>query len=65
MRLYAPRSEVLTGKWSPPPRRLMNPLWICILAIFVLAEKLGPHGPWLAYASGVRLLAWGGTTLIA
>jgi predicted metal-binding membrane protein len=43
----------------------MNPLWICILAIFVLAEKLGPHGPWLAYASGVILLAWGGATLIA
>jgi predicted metal-binding membrane protein len=44
---------------------VMNPVWIGILAIFVLAEKLGPHGPWLAYASGVILLAWGGATLIA
>jgi len=44
---------------------VMNPVWIAILAIFVLAEKLGPHGPWLAYASGIILLAWGGATLIA
>ena len=43
----------------------MNPVWIGILAIFVLAEKLGPRGPWLAYASGVVLLGWGAATLMA
>ena len=43
---------------------VMNPLWIAILAIFVLAEKLGPQGPWLAYVSGLVLLAWGVATLM-
>ena len=43
---------------------IMNVLWIGILAIFVLAEKLGPQGPWLAYVSGLVLLAWGVATLM-
>jgi predicted metal-binding membrane protein len=43
---------------------VMNPLWIGILTIFVLAEKLGPQGPWLAYVSGLVLLAWGVATLM-
>jgi predicted metal-binding membrane protein len=44
---------------------VMNPLWIGILAIFVLAEKLGPQGRWLAYVSGLVLFAWGVATLMA
>ena len=43
---------------------VMNPLWIGILTIFILAEKLGPQGPWLAYVSGLVLLAWGVATLM-
>ena len=44
---------------------VMNPLWIGILAIFVLAEKVGPRGPWLSYISGLVLLVWGAATLMA
>ena len=50
--------------WEIKAGEVMNPLWIGILAIFVLAEKLGPHGPWLAYISGLVLLAWGAATLM-
>jgi len=42
---------------------VMNPLWIGVLAIFVLAEKLGPHGLWLARLSGIVLIVWGAATL--
>jgi predicted metal-binding membrane protein len=44
---------------------VMNPVWIGILAILVLAEKLGPHGRLLAYGSGLVLLVWGAATLMA
>jgi predicted metal-binding membrane protein len=42
---------------------IMNLLWIAVLAIFVLLEKVSSHGSWLARATGVVLLAWGGATL--
>jgi predicted metal-binding membrane protein len=35
---------------------LMSLLWMAALAIFVLAEKLFPAGPWIARGGGVALL---------
>ncbi len=43
---------------------VMNVIWIAILSLFVLLEKLAPHGPWLARATGIALLAWGTATLM-
>ena len=44
---------------------IMNVLWIAVLAIVVLMEKLAPHGPWFARVTGIVLLAWGVATLAA
>ena len=44
---------------------IMNVLWIAVLAIVVLLEKLAPHGPWFARVTGIVLLAWGAATLAA
>jgi predicted metal-binding membrane protein len=38
---------------------VMNLLWVAAIAIFVLAEKLGPGGRWLGRASGLLMIAWG------
>jgi predicted metal-binding membrane protein len=38
---------------------VMNLLWVAALAIFVLAEKLGPGGRWLGRATGLLMVAWG------
>jgi predicted metal-binding membrane protein len=38
---------------------VMNLLWVAALAVFVLVEKIGPHGPWLSRASGLLLIGWG------
>lgn len=38
---------------------VMNLLWVAVIAIFVLAEKLGPGGRWLGRASGLLMVAWG------
>lgn len=43
---------------------IMNVLWIGILALFVILEKVAPHGPWIARIGGIVLLAWGATTLL-
>jgi predicted metal-binding membrane protein len=37
---------------------VMNLTWIAVLALFVLAEKVLPHGAWLSRVSGVALIAW-------
>ncbi|MHB8733542.1 MAG: DUF2182 domain-containing protein [bacterium] len=37
---------------------IMNMLWIVLLAIFVLIEKLVVRGPWLARVTGVALIVW-------
>ena len=37
----------------------MNLLWVATIAIFVLAEKLGPGGRWLGRAIGLLMVAWG------
>jgi predicted metal-binding membrane protein len=38
---------------------IMNLYWIVGLALFVLLEKLIPHGHWLGYAAGTLLSFWG------
>jgi predicted metal-binding membrane protein len=38
---------------------IMNVVWWVALALFVLAEKIAPHGEWLAKAAGVALVCWG------
>jgi predicted metal-binding membrane protein len=43
---------------------IMNVLWIGVLALFVILEKLAPHGPTFARLGGIVLLAWGATTLL-
>lgn len=43
---------------------VMNLLWVAILAILVLAEKLAPAGLWISRISGAVLVAWGVATLL-
>ena len=38
---------------------VMNVLWIAILALLVLLEKLAPVGRWIARAAGIACLAAG------
>lgn len=38
---------------------VMNLLWIAGLTLLVAAEKLLPHGAWIARIGGVALVAWG------
>jgi predicted metal-binding membrane protein len=38
---------------------VMNLLWVAAIAIFVLAEKLGPGGRSLGRFTGILLVAWG------
>jgi predicted metal-binding membrane protein len=42
---------------------IMNVLWIGILALVVILEKIAPHGPRFARIGGIVLLAWGAATL--
>jgi len=42
---------------------VMNVLWIGILAVIVILEKLAPRGSRFAGVSGIVLLAWGAATL--
>jgi predicted metal-binding membrane protein len=37
---------------------VMNLYWIAGIAVFVLLEKVIPHGHWMSRAAGVALLAW-------
>jgi predicted metal-binding membrane protein len=43
---------------------VMNVVWIAVLAILVLIEKIAPHGERLAQISGAILLGWGAVTLL-
>jgi len=38
---------------------VMNVVWIAILAILVLAEKVAPKGIWVSRVAGAVLIAWG------
>ena len=42
---------------------IMNALWISVLAIIVLVEKLIPQGPLFARITGIVLISWGAATL--
>lgn len=44
---------------------VMNLLWVFVLAVFVLVEKLLPHGLWVARSSGVVMLAFAVWLLLA
>jgi predicted metal-binding membrane protein len=43
---------------------IMNVLWIAVLTIVVLLEKLTPRGPRFARIAGIVLVAWGAATLV-
>jgi predicted metal-binding membrane protein len=43
---------------------VMNLVWIALLAILVLVEKIAPAGPLVGRVSGVVLLAWAAATLV-
>jgi predicted metal-binding membrane protein len=39
---------------------VMNVLWVAVITVFVLVEKIAPHGALVARATGVALIVWGG-----
>ena len=43
---------------------VMNLLWVAALAVFVLAEKLLPGGPWIARAGGLAIVGFGVSLLV-
>lgn len=43
---------------------VMNVLWVAAIAIFVLIEKVAPHGPWVGRIAGVALIVWGGWVML-
>ena len=43
---------------------VMNLVWIAVLTVFVLVEKLSPAGPLIGKASGALLLIWAAGTLL-
>jgi predicted metal-binding membrane protein len=38
---------------------VMNLAWVAVLTLFILAEKAGPRGPWVARAGGVAMIGLG------
>jgi predicted metal-binding membrane protein len=38
---------------------VMNLLWVAIIAVFVLIEKVAPAGRWVSRAAGLLLIGWG------
>ena len=38
---------------------IMNLLWIAIIALFVLVEKISPQIKWIPYVAGVVLIVYG------
>jgi predicted metal-binding membrane protein len=44
---------------------VMNLLWVAAIAAFVFVEKLFPSGQWIARASGVLMVAFGGYLLVS
>jgi predicted metal-binding membrane protein len=43
---------------------VMNLVWVAAIGAFVLIEKTGPHGVWVARVAGVALMVYGAVTLI-
>lgn len=44
---------------------VMNVLWVAAITIFVLVEKVAPHGQWVGRLAGVALIAWGGWVVMS
>ena len=44
---------------------VMNLLWVAVIAALVFVEKLLPGGQWIARASGVLMVAFGGYLLVS
>jgi predicted metal-binding membrane protein len=44
---------------------VMNVLWIVLLALLILLEKLTPFGRWVARAAGVACVAAGAWMLLS
>lgn len=44
---------------------VMNLVWIAVLSLYVLAEKVLPATHWLSRLAGMILIVWGGVTLVA
>lgn len=44
---------------------IMNLLWIALIALFVLIEKVSPQIKWIPYAAGIALIAYGCLLLIS
>ncbi len=42
---------------------VMNLLWVALLAVVVLLEKVSPGGSWFSRAGGVLMVGWGIWTL--
>ncbi len=43
---------------------VMNLVWIAVLTVVVLLEKLAPRGAWLSRGTGVGLILWGITLVV-
>jgi predicted metal-binding membrane protein len=44
---------------------MMNVLWVALLAVFVLTEKILPRGDWFGRAAGLVLIGWGAWMALA
>lgn len=43
---------------------VMNLVWVAVLSIFVLVEKVGPRGVAISRVGGVVLMMWGAFVVI-
>jgi len=43
---------------------VMNLVWIGVLALYVMLEKLAPAGHWIGHFGGIALIIWGATTAL-
>lgn len=43
---------------------VMNLIWIAVLAVMILIEKLSPAGRWMGRATGLVLILWGTATFL-
>ena len=43
---------------------IMNLLWIAIIALFVLIEKVLPRAKWISFTAGVALVMYGVIVLL-
>ena len=43
---------------------VMNLVWIAVLSLFVLIEKMAPKAEWISWSSGVGMIIWGACILL-